>query len=348
MNKSGFTLAEVLITLGIIGVVAAITMPALLSNIQSYVRNKRVANIQQKFSKATDKMLSLDGMNDYDSTMSFVNTLKNHLKIAKICSNGNLRACWPTDTVILNTDKEWDISKTTTGKNLKMKNDDNNEWDDTVGLITADGTPFIISYNKKCNMEQTTTPSWSEAKSSSTNCVAGIFDWNGEKKPNKFGLDTSGKTDVIPFNAKGLGSACAIEAGGKCFGTFFEPEALTASECDVLKAQGKVKWCYSDCKSSPRYCGPSALDYWAGAIKQCGGLDKMPSDTDLISLYDELKKGDYTSNTQALGLPASFSFWSTKEMGFGGASARVFAPSDTQFWAYDRYTSGIWAVCLGD
>ena len=31
MKKSGFTLAEVLITLGIIGVVAALTAPALVS-----------------------------------------------------------------------------------------------------------------------------------------------------------------------------------------------------------------------------------------------------------------------------------------------------------------------------
>ena len=31
-NKKGFTLAEVLITLGIIGVVAALTMPALINS----------------------------------------------------------------------------------------------------------------------------------------------------------------------------------------------------------------------------------------------------------------------------------------------------------------------------
>ena len=33
-KKAAFTLAEVLITLGIIGVVAALTLPALLTNIQ--------------------------------------------------------------------------------------------------------------------------------------------------------------------------------------------------------------------------------------------------------------------------------------------------------------------------
>ena len=32
INKKGFTLAEVLITLGIIGVIAALTMPAVVGN----------------------------------------------------------------------------------------------------------------------------------------------------------------------------------------------------------------------------------------------------------------------------------------------------------------------------
>ena len=36
-NKKGFTLAEVLITLGIIGIVAAMTMPALIANHQKQV-----------------------------------------------------------------------------------------------------------------------------------------------------------------------------------------------------------------------------------------------------------------------------------------------------------------------
>ena len=40
--KRGFTLAEVLITLAIIGVVAALTLPTLLTNIQDRVREKRI------------------------------------------------------------------------------------------------------------------------------------------------------------------------------------------------------------------------------------------------------------------------------------------------------------------
>lgn len=35
MKKTGFTLAEVLITLGIIGVVAAMTLPSLIQSVQT-------------------------------------------------------------------------------------------------------------------------------------------------------------------------------------------------------------------------------------------------------------------------------------------------------------------------
>ena len=43
--KSAFTLAEVLITLGIIGVVAAVTMPTVVTNIQERVRKEQVRTV---------------------------------------------------------------------------------------------------------------------------------------------------------------------------------------------------------------------------------------------------------------------------------------------------------------
>ena len=42
MNKYAFTLAEVLITMGIIGIVAALTIPALIANYQKQVTVDRL------------------------------------------------------------------------------------------------------------------------------------------------------------------------------------------------------------------------------------------------------------------------------------------------------------------
>ena len=47
-KKIAFTLAEVLITLGVIGVVAALTMPTLLKNIAERSNSEAQANLAQK------------------------------------------------------------------------------------------------------------------------------------------------------------------------------------------------------------------------------------------------------------------------------------------------------------
>ena len=54
-KKVAFTLAEVLITLGIIGVVAAMTLPVLLTNVQAKIRAEQIRSAKYKFSLATEK-----------------------------------------------------------------------------------------------------------------------------------------------------------------------------------------------------------------------------------------------------------------------------------------------------
>lgn len=71
MNKRGFTLAEVLITLGIIGVVAAITLPTLIQNHQKqvYVNGlKKALSISQNMMK---QMQADEGVSDFGSTHLF-------------------------------------------------------------------------------------------------------------------------------------------------------------------------------------------------------------------------------------------------------------------------------------
>lgn len=63
MGKKGFTLAEVLITLGIIGVVAAMTMPTLITNVQNKIFYTRfmkarnmIENALQMYNSEYDKI----------------------------------------------------------------------------------------------------------------------------------------------------------------------------------------------------------------------------------------------------------------------------------------------------
>ena len=56
-KRVAFTLAEVLITLGVIGVVAALTMPTLLKNIAERSNSEAQANLAQKITKSMDLMM---------------------------------------------------------------------------------------------------------------------------------------------------------------------------------------------------------------------------------------------------------------------------------------------------
>ena len=140
-RADAFTLAEVLITLVVIGVVAAVTLPTLVTNIQNRVREKRIENIHQKLSKVTDKMAATSDLRGYASTQAFVEEMKKHMNIAKICDNSHLAECWPTTEVDIGNDKTWEMSKTKTAKTLKITQEG---WDDTVGIITADGRRLIF------------------------------------------------------------------------------------------------------------------------------------------------------------------------------------------------------------
>ena len=348
-RKAAFTLAEVLITLGIIGVVAAITMPVLLTNVQDRVKQKRVENIKQKLSKVTDKMAVQSGLTGYGDTMAFVQEMSKHMKLAKICDNDHISDCWPTQEVTISkSGKTWDISKTTDAKSLLIRAKERSSWANTVGIVTADGTPMILSYKKDCDFDVDKSGliySNGSATSNSLNCLSAVFDWNGGKNPNKLG------DDVITLGkARGLGKDCTIEIGGKCFSAAFTPDPLTRAECEAQKSTLGIQNCYFD------------NDYWAGAVAECGGVDNMPTMAQLGQLATELYKEHPTidegqniysgitldpSMSISIGVGLEFYVWSNEVNGYGGAKFRYFGKSGT-YWQHYSRTNTYQSMCLGE
>ena len=334
--------------MGIIGIVAALTLPAFISNVQGRIQAKRVENINQKLSKVTDKMAVQSGLIGYPDTMAFVQEMKKHMSIAKVCDNSHLSECWGTTEVDVGKDKPWEISKTKTAKTLKIGEPDN--WADTVGIVTADGTPMILSYDKNCNFDPNNAGlqyNQSSGKSNSLACLSGVFDWNGGAKPNKLG------DDVITLGmASGLGNNCAFEVGGTCYTAPFTPKPMTKAECEAQKDNLGITSCnYS-------------RDYWAGAVKQCGGVSKMPTMAQLAELASQMYVGNpsigakedksgiqYDPNSpvsKALGLTPYFYLWSGEEDSSFSAYYRGFGTTGS-YWYYNyRYDSGRQAVCLGE
>ena len=112
-DKSAFTLAEVLITLGIIGVVAAMTLPTLIRRHQEKIiiakLKKNYSTMQQAYLMAINDKGSIEtwglaNSNDgrdsneeqdtslYDDTENILYHLKDYLKVTKYC--GLEKGCW--------------------------------------------------------------------------------------------------------------------------------------------------------------------------------------------------------------------------------------------------------------
>ena len=161
-SRFGFTLAEVLITLGIIGIVAALTMPALMVNIKS-----KVLDTQNKKAR---------------------NTLTNGIKMLMASDNAahnleetSLMDCNGNKTCIANQIKRtFKVYQDNTGSNAifnqtyKIGNNEYAVWTDNsikYAFVTPDGIMFGI------------TPD------GDTNSVIIIVDVNGKKSPNEGGKD---------------------------------------------------------------------------------------------------------------------------------------------------------------
>ena len=329
------------------------TLPTLNQAINNKIRAEQTRTVKYKFTKATEKMNSLGLIGPYASTDAFVDELQKHLKIMKRCDSSHLRECWPYDEVDLGDGKTWDISKTITGKQLKMKDGDSADYSsNNVGIVTADGTPMILSYNKKCEaLDPVKQYTWSTSdgkpvSNATAGCVAAVFEINGGAKPNKFG------TDVVAFNASGLGSSCAFEVGGTCYTAPFTPTPMTKAECEAQKSNLGIKQCNYE------------QDYWAGAVKQCGGVSKMPTLAQLGELASQMYVGNpsigakedkrdiqfdsNSSTAKSLGLTPPFWLWSGEEGSSDTAYHRHFYTTNSEWYDYDRDYSHVQAVCLGE
>ena len=164
--KGGFTLAEVLITLGVIGVVAAITLPTL---IQNYQKKQTVTQLKKAYSELSQAISTAqkdfgtfedwdfaDFPTDADRAQYFYeNFLKPNLKISKYCAPSS-NECWADDSFTLTGNKYTPLNSGVPGR---------------CSFVTASG--YSVFYW----LHGSGTGGWF------------FVDLNGKKKPNILGKD---------------------------------------------------------------------------------------------------------------------------------------------------------------
>ena len=300
-KRFGFTLAEVLITLGIIGVVAAMTIPTLVANYQQKSMDTAANTFNRKLGEALRVMNVQATLAGHNTTQEFVNELGKHIKIVKTCDSEHLTSCFVSE---FSTNE--DTYKTEELKEAKNLNKDGNYGTETIGVQFADGVTALIAYNKNAKQDPfNNSPgrdaivgitSSGEGKDRSiglsTDALAILYDVSGSSNPNKYGTDEgSSKWKDI----RGLNVSINVGADILNLGTNY-----SAVNCYRTN---------KDSSDYTTYCGSSpsgyTSDYWAGAKKACEdhGM-KLPTSDELLALY--AKKGEE-------GIPTSGWFRSSSE-----------------------------------
>ena len=356
--SKGFTLAEVLITLAIIGIVAALTIPTLVQNYQTKAWNTASLVFQRKLGEAL-KVMNVQGtLAGYTTTEAFVDELSKHIKITRICDNDDITTCF-SDTVTWG-DEEVDMSKI-----KKAKNFGQNDWDtNTVAVQFANGVNGIIAYNPSCTQNQFSNNEITINENGiGTDCLAILYDVDGFKNPN------TQQKDLRGLNITSLaGSNCAIElSDGTCFTAPFKPTAHVWNACDTNGRTSDPDDLAFINEYGLQYCmysGYGKNDYWAGAVKACHDMgSSLPSQEQLDQLARDLYPGteittgrsngtrdnDLAVSMEFVTSPSSrFIVWSSDESSKFYAYGRQFNSTSTLRAGSYRTDSFSHAVCLAE
>lgn len=238
-RKNAFTLAEVLITIGIIGIVAALTMPSL---IQKNKEKATVTAVKKAYSVLSNaytlaKLDNGDPTNwntityaSFDGAVNGLKVLSKYMKSVKICDN------------------EADINKCAPYKEITLLDGQPIAVDGSY-LFLSDGS--ILSYFVE---SENCTGNWGNTKELKSVCAELHVDINGKKGPNIAGEDIFHfyltKYGIVPF---GVPEATRLfeghcnkkinyfPNGWGCAAWVIHNENMDYLKCDDLSWDGKTK-----------------------------------------------------------------------------------------------------------
>ncbi|MDR1167756.1 MAG: type II secretion system GspH family protein [Heliobacteriaceae bacterium] len=255
--KRAFTLAEVLITLSVIGVVAALTMPALMANWQEKAYSTAKEVFDRRLEEATRQMNVNEMLSGYTATEAFVDELKKYLKISQVCPSDPSGCFAPAIT-------NGEGSEIVETKDLKNSSDLNKgNWrTKALGLGLINGYTAILSYNPDCPVLDI-----GAAGAQTTSCLSLVYDINGKAKPNKIGKD------IYTLNANPFDTCGGIKIGTLCVSSSIASFSAINTCSDTT---------YDSAGAANTNCNNN---YWAGAVKACTETGmRLPTQAELATL----------------------------------------------------------------
>ncbi len=212
-NLKSFTMAEILLSLTIIGVVAAITLPSLTGNINERTWQAQKKALYARMSQAIALMPYINGYGvgqtnsetSSNAAKAFVTEgLSKVLKINNICDNAHLSDCGFKDKIKATNGSVYSIPKTINGlKSWVVGNHSETVPNfpqyfysysilntNAVAFETHNGESILTFYKPKCiSKEMLMANNRSYYPSAPYICANFLYDLNGKKGPNTVGKD---------------------------------------------------------------------------------------------------------------------------------------------------------------
>lgn len=206
-KKHGFTLVEVLITLGIIGVVAAMTIPGLMTAYKKHViassLKKGISAINQAIKQSEAENGEMETWDKSTTHDIFIDKyIRPYMKISMTCPN--ITDCYYKEQIA------WRHLNNTIGSYC------NPNINNRIPFITSDGILYTFAFDRDDNDRP------------NENLI--IMDINNSKGPNQFGQDVffllrkEEEDSIIPYGAnktkEEIQQNCSTEGSGMYCGAW--------------------------------------------------------------------------------------------------------------------------------
>ena len=369
MKKYAFTLAEIMITIGIIGVVAAITIPLLMQN-----SNSKKFTTQFKKSLSTLNQAAIGAQAQYDLDYSLLTQINDDATCkSDTLAGGQYNFCGLFNNTL--------AGQTYLGKYGNVKganlfspyNADMKSFSIENFLFFSFADGAIVAFNpnaKGCGIGVGQTLTNEKLTSNLANCI-GFIDVNGTTPPNKEvqcaevpTIIVANKTcrvtngsmgDIFPvvFHDGAVEPATNASLAAFLGGNGKEEPQLTEEELEaqrIAKRRQFDKWepqvittpmTKADCEAKKEALGITACnydnDYFAAAAEMCGGVQNLPTMDDLHALakkiYPTCSETSCSGTPDVSQLPDSLS-------GLGSSEYRLWSGSEKSanqayYWYFD-------------